>query len=122
MYIVIDFELDKYTITKGDLLICEGGDIGRSAIWNFDEPMRIQNHIHRLRFYVPLETELYLFYVISLQSYWDYCWQWYRIARIVIKQIAFHSCSITAFGRTKVIVQKIKGLLNSLDNIEQSLN
>lgn len=25
-------EIDRYTITKGDLLICEGGDVGRSAI------------------------------------------------------------------------------------------
>ena len=29
-------ELDKCTVTKGDLLVCEGGDIGRSAIWNYD--------------------------------------------------------------------------------------
>ena len=42
-------ELDKCTVTKGDLLVCEGGDIGRSAIWNYDYDICIQNHIHRLR-------------------------------------------------------------------------
>lgn len=31
-----DNELEKCTVEKGDLLVCEGGDIGRSAIWNFD--------------------------------------------------------------------------------------
>lgn len=46
-------EVDKCTIKKGDLLICEGGDIGRSSIWPFDEEMRIQNHIHRLRGFIP---------------------------------------------------------------------
>lgn len=42
-------ELEKYTIRKGDLLVCEGGDIGRAAIWNFDRSVCIQNHLHRLR-------------------------------------------------------------------------
>ena len=48
-------EVEKCTVRKGDLLVCEGGDIGRAAIWNNDYPMRIQNHIHRLRPYAPVE-------------------------------------------------------------------
>lgn len=55
-------EIEKCTITKGDLLICEGGDIGRSAIWNFDFDMRIQNHIHKLRGFLPEETCAEYFY------------------------------------------------------------
>ena len=42
-----DEELDKCTAIKGDLLVCEGGDIGRSAIWNYEYDIRIQNHIHK---------------------------------------------------------------------------
>lgn len=42
-------EVDKCTVQKGDLLVLEGGDVGRAAIWNYDFPMRIQNHIHKLR-------------------------------------------------------------------------
>ena len=38
-------EFEKCSIKQGDLLVCEGGDIGRSAIWNYDIPMCIQNHI-----------------------------------------------------------------------------
>ena len=45
-----DFELERYTVKKGDLLICEGGDIGRAAIWNEDEEIQYQNALHRLRF------------------------------------------------------------------------
>ncbi len=55
-------EIEKCTVTKGDLLICEGGDIGRSAIWNFDFDMRIQNHIHKLRGILPEETCTEYFY------------------------------------------------------------
>ena len=60
-----DSEVDKCTVQKGDLLVCEGGDIGRAAIWGSNEPMRIQNHIHRLRAYVPVCTRFfyYLFYL-----------------------------------------------------------
>ena len=43
-----DSEVDKCTVQQGDLLVCEGGDIGRAAIWGSNKPMRIQNHIHRL--------------------------------------------------------------------------
>ena len=60
-----DEEIEKCTATKGDLLVCEGGDIGRAAIWPFDYEIRIQNHIHRLRAYAPICTEYYyyLFYL-----------------------------------------------------------
>lgn len=51
-----DLEIDKCTVRKGDLLVCEGGDIGRAAIWDKDYSICIQNHIHRLRVYLPLCT------------------------------------------------------------------
>ncbi|MBQ4491012.1 MAG: restriction endonuclease subunit S, partial [Pyramidobacter sp.] len=58
-------EIEKCTVQKGDLLVCEGGDFGRAAIWQNDEPVRIQNHIHRLRAYAPLAVE-YFYYVFFL--------------------------------------------------------
>ena len=59
-------EIVKCTVTKGDLLVCEGGDIGRSAIWTYDYDMRIQNHIHRLRrFSTKICTEFY-YYLLRL--------------------------------------------------------
>ena len=61
-----DEEIDKCTVTKGDLLICEGGDIGRSAIWNFDYDMRIQNHLHRLRGYISNICVKYYYYLMWL--------------------------------------------------------
>ena len=60
-----DSEVDKCTVQQGDLLVCEGGDIGRAAIWGSNKPIRIQNHIHRLRASVPVCTRFfyYLFYL-----------------------------------------------------------
>ena len=58
-------EIEKCTVKKGDLLVCEGGDIGRSAIWYCDNEVRIQNHIHRLRSYISLSNRFY-YYVLYL--------------------------------------------------------
>ena len=65
-----DSEIDKCTITKGDLLVCEGGDIGRSAIWSYDYDICIQNHIHRLRAKGDVSHLLYL-YVLMFYKWTD---------------------------------------------------
>ena len=60
-----DSEIEKCTVEKGDFLVCEGGDIGRAAIWNKDFSICIQNHIHRLRAYLSLCTR-YFYYTFLL--------------------------------------------------------
>ena len=56
-------ELDRCTVTKGDILMCEGGAyFGRTAIWNLDYDICFQNHIHRLRCYRELDL-MYFYYV-----------------------------------------------------------
>ena len=43
-------EIKNYSATKGDLLVCEGGaGYGRSAIWDKEYDICLQNHVHRLR-------------------------------------------------------------------------
>ena len=54
-----DEELEKCTVTFGDLLVCEGGDVGRAAIWSYQYDIRIQNHIHKLRAYKQLCTKFF---------------------------------------------------------------
>lgn len=60
-------ELAAKSLRPGDLLVCEGGEIGRAAVWNGErEIMSFQNHLHRLR---PLVAEVEpRFYVYFLQS------------------------------------------------------
>ena len=61
-------EFAKCSIVPGDLLVCEGGDVGRAAIWEKDIPMCIQNHIHRLRAYYPVCTAFYYFIFFVYKS------------------------------------------------------
>jgi type I restriction enzyme S subunit len=49
---VMDFrpdERERYSVKKGDLIVCEGGEIGRCAIWSKEEPCFYQKALHRLR-------------------------------------------------------------------------
>lgn len=60
-----DTEIEKCTVKYGDLLVCEGGDIGRAAIWTYDYDVRIQNHIHRLRGFCNISHRFY-YYIFLL--------------------------------------------------------
>ena len=66
-----DSEIERCKATKGDLLLCEGGDVGRAAIWNYDFDIMIQNHIHRLRGKVDVSSRFF-FYVFMLYKQKNY--------------------------------------------------
>jgi type I restriction enzyme S subunit len=76
-------ELDKCTVKKGDLLVAEGGDFGRAAVWSYDYDIRIQNHIHRLRSFLELDIK-YFFYVFYLYKHVG----WLKSKGITIKSIS----------------------------------
>ena len=43
-------DLDRFRLLKGDLLVCEGGEVGRAAIWEAPlEECYYQKALHRLR-------------------------------------------------------------------------
>lgn len=65
-----DTEKEKYSLKPGDLLILEGGDIGRTAIWDKNESYCIQNHIHRLRPYLPIYIR-YFYYMMMFYKLSD---------------------------------------------------
>ncbi len=66
------FEMDfapaerrKYALTNGDLLVCEGGEVGRTAIWRGElAECYIQNAVHRVRPLTYKELGRFLFYVL----------------------------------------------------------
>jgi type I restriction enzyme S subunit len=63
-------EKEKFSLRKGDLLVCEGGEVGRGAIWREEvEPCFYQKALHRLR---PLgntiSTEFMLYYLQFISS------------------------------------------------------
>ncbi|WP_448605252.1 restriction endonuclease subunit S [Thermoflexus hugenholtzii] len=62
-------EEERLALIPGDLLVCEGGDIGRTAIWEGQLPLILyQNHLYRLRAaHKGVEP---LFYMYWMQAAW----------------------------------------------------
>lgn len=56
-------ETEKYSIVKGDLVICEGGEPGRCAIWEREETMFYQKALHRVRFINGSNPKFYMYYL-----------------------------------------------------------
>ena len=61
-------ELERYSIKKNDLVICEGGEPGRCAIWDKDETIMFQKALHRLRMYCGISPYYISFYLLYLAS------------------------------------------------------
>ena len=56
-----DKEINQYSIKKGDLLICEGGEAGRCAVWGNEDSILFQNALHRVRFYYNINPYFYMY-------------------------------------------------------------
>ena len=102
-------EIDRCMAVKGDLLVCEGGDIGRSCIWNYDFPIMLQNHIHKLRPYIPLCTKFF-YYIFNL----------YNLAGLIGgKGIGIQGFSSKALHNTLVPLPPLKEQYRIITQIEK---
>ena len=117
-----DNEIDKCLVKKGDLLICEGGDVGRAAVWDLDTTIMIQNHLHRLRPYSErISAKLYCIFMKAFKDK----------QLIGGKGIALQGFSSNALHKLimplppaseqKRILAKIEELFSVLDSIKASL-
>ena len=115
-------EIEKCTVRKGDLLVCEGGDIGRSAIWDKDYSICIQNHLHRLRPKRNVVPLLFLYFIMYLKL----------TNNLEGKGIGLQGFSSGLLDKLEVplppfheqirIVDKIQETFNAIDSIAESLH
>jgi len=60
-------EEERYSLLPGDLVVCEGGEPGRCAIWTGPPGMKIQKALHRIRPKKSLDN-YFLFYWFQLAA------------------------------------------------------
>ena len=60
-------ELEPYGLREDDVLVCEGGEPGRSAVWDGRLPdLKFQKAIHRVRFRVPFVPKILVLYLEAI--------------------------------------------------------
>ena len=58
-------EQERYSLIKGDLVVCEGGEPGRAAVWSDEVPnMKIQKALHRIRVDENVNNRYLLYYIM----------------------------------------------------------
>lgn len=112
-----DEEYKKCSAIKNDILVCEGGDVGRSCIWTYDYTIGLQNHVHRLR--AIKNTDVKFFY---------YVLRFYKAAGIITaKGIGIGGFSANALKELSVplpplsiqhrIVEKIEEVFSAINKL-----
>ena len=62
-------ERDRYLLRPGDLLVCEGGEVGRTAIWNGElDECFYQKAIHRVRPRSDFDNPRFFYYLMHTMA------------------------------------------------------
>ena len=122
--LIDESELSKCTVQKGDLLVCEGGEAGRSAVWENDETICIQNHIHRVRPYQNINTYYLYYYLmkIFLTGEIDNYRNGMGIKNLSGKSLSTIIIPIAPKEEQKEIVATIEKLFAICDELESEIN
>ena len=117
-----EIELSKYLLQKGDLLICEGGDVGRSSVWEHDVTMYYQNALHRVRFYQNINPYFYKYLIECYKGMGiiDKFSKGVTIKHLVQSSLNTMWLPLPPLAEQKRIVAKIEELLPYIDRYEQA--
>jgi type I restriction enzyme S subunit len=62
-----DNEFGRFSLNVGDIVMCEGGEPGRCAIWRDQRPdMMYQKALHRIRTHKSLDSSYLFYYFLNL--------------------------------------------------------
>ena len=116
-----DDELDKCTIKKGDLVLCNGGDVGRAAIWNFDEDICYQNHVSRLRpKIIGINNKLYLYLLMFYKEQGMLNAKGVGITSLSANDLLSGLFPLPPINEQDQIVIKIENIFSQIDYIDDN--
>lgn len=117
-------EVDKYSIRKGDLVICEGGEPGRCAVWESDDVIFYQKALHRVRFTDNSNPKFYMYFLWyaaqtgQLKSLFTGTGIKHLTGQSLVKVLVPTTERITQDS----IVNEIEAHLSACDSIEQTVD
>ena len=113
-------EVDRYSVRKGDLVLCEGGEPGRCAVWLNDKTVLIQKALHRVRPYLGISSK-YISYVIYLYSQTNHLNDYYTgstIKHLTRQSLANLTIPLPSVAEQHRIVTAIESTFAVIDEIE----
>ena len=116
-------EIEKYSVSHNDLIICEGGEPGRCAVWDKQDSIFYQKALHRVRFLDNSNPRFYMYYLWFSAQTGQLCRYFTGTG---IKHLTGQSLSkvvVPTAERTTQdsIVAEIESRLSVCDNIERTV-
>lgn len=119
-----EIESERFGIRNGDLIICEGGEPGRAAIWKDQiQNMKIQKALHRVRFKEGIIAEYFLHYLnlISSTKSLDKLFTGTTIKHLTGQSLRKISFPMPPKTEQLIIVQEIESRLSVYNKIEETI-
>lgn len=122
--LISDDELERCTARKDDLLICEGGEAGRAAVWPFDRQVCFQNHVHRARFMGNIDPYFgfRFFEWLNASGEIEHYRKGVGISNISGKALASIPFTLPPIAEQHRIVAKVDELMALCDRLESEQN
>lgn len=117
-------EDERYSVKKGDLVICEGGEPGRAAIWESETPIKIQKALHRVRIKSKGLLNRFLFYSLRHDALGHYLSTYFTgtgIQHFTGAALARYTFPLPPLAEQAEIVAEVERRLTVLDALSQTL-
>jgi len=107
-------EMLKYTVKNNDLIVNEGGDAGKSCIvTNLEEPLYIQNAIHRVREKDEL-SNLYL-------HYWLYFLKAIQFVELICNKATIMHFTVDKFSNLELLKPVCSEMIEMIKSLDKSV-
>lgn len=113
-------EYKKCSAIKDDLLVCEGGDVGRSCIWPFDYSIGLQNHVHRLRAIKNVSVKFFFYVMMYFKSTGIITAKGIGIGGFSANALKGLTIPLPPLSIQKAIVEKIEELFPIVDEYDKA--
>ena len=119
-----DSEQERYGLQNGDLIMCEGGEPGRCAIWNGEaQNMKIQKALHRIRLKPSVLNKYvyYLFYHYAQNGLLENYFTGTTIKHLTGQSLKSIEIYLPSLPEQQRIVQEVETRLSACDEVEKSI-
>jgi type I restriction enzyme S subunit len=114
-------EEDRYNVVKGDLVVCEGGEPGRCAVWRSDNPIKYQKALHRIRSKKGLSVEYVMYYIhfLAQTGELEQCFTGTGIKHLTGASLKALLVPFPPFPKQQKIAHRVEQLFYLADSLEE---